>query len=251
MRPTLVLAHGFPQDATVWEGTPAALHEHADVITPDLRGFGADDREVPNVLNMDVLARDLADLLDERGVHRAVVGGLSMGGYVALAFAERWPHRVQALVLCNTRSTADPVEARQARFDTAETALTKGTALIARGMMPKLLSAKTRREQPGLAARVDAMMARQRPHTVAAAALGMAARPDRTGVLRALEAPVLIITGDADELMPLPTSVAMRDAALDARLVVISGAGHLSNMERPDAFHRAIRDFLTELAQAT
>ncbi|MBL8010608.1 MAG: alpha/beta fold hydrolase [Flavobacteriales bacterium] len=251
MRPTLLLVHGFPQDATLWDGTAAELRDRADVITPDLRGFGSDDREVPSVLSMDMLARDLADLLDQRGVHRAVIGGLSMGGYVALAFAERWPQRVQALVLCNTRSTADPDEVRQARSATAETAFTKGTALIARGMMPKLLSASTRRERPGLATRVEAMMARQRPASVAAAALGMAARPDRTAVLQGLQAPVLIITGEADELMPLPTSEAMRAAAADARLVVIPGAGHLSNMERPDAFHRAVRDFLNELSRAT
>ncbi|MBK6627931.1 MAG: alpha/beta fold hydrolase [Flavobacteriales bacterium] len=251
MRPTLLLVHGFPQDATLWEGTAAALHERADVITPDLRGFGSDAREVPSVLSMDVLAEDLADLLDQRGVHRAVIGGLSMGGYVALAFAERWPQRVQALVLCNTRSTADTVEARQARLGTAETALTKGTAVIARGMMPKLLSRTTRRAQPGLAARVEAMMARQRPVAVAAAAMGMAARPDRTAVLQGLRVPVLIITGEEDDLMPLPTSQAMQEAATDARLRVIPGVGHLSNLERPDAFHRAVRDFLNELSRST
>lgn len=249
VRRTVLLAHGFPQDASLWEGTAPALHDVTDVITPDLRGFGADHREVPNVLSMDTLAQDLADLLDERGVHRAVIGGLSMGGYVALAFAERWPQRVQALVLCNTRSTADTAEGRQARLDTAATALAKGTAVIALGMMPKLLSPAMRLERPELASRVEAMMARQRPATVAAASRGMAARPDRTGVLRTLKVPILIITGDADDLMPLPTSEAMRDAAADARLVVIPGAGHLSNLERPEEFHRAMRDLLIGLSR--
>ena len=251
VHPTLLLIHGFPQDSTIWQGAPAALQNLADVITPDLRGFGQDDRPVPTVLSMDALAQDMADLLDERGTHRAVIGGLSMGGYVALAFAERWPERVKALVLCNTRSTADTAEGRQARLATAETAMAKGSAVIARGMMPKLFSPTTRLEHPALAGQLEAMMARQRPATVAAASLGMAARPDRTAVLRALRVPILIITGDADELMPLPTSEAMREAAVDARLVVIPGAGHLSIAERPDAFQEAMRDFLAGLSRTT
>lgn len=248
MRPTLLLAHGFPLDSALWAGTRASLQDVADVITPDLRGFGADHREVPNVLSMELLAQDLAHLLDERGVHRVVIGGSSMGGYVALAFAERWPDRVQALVLCNTRSTADTPEGRQARLATADGAVAKGTSVIARGMAPKLLAAGTRHDRPVLVAEVLAMMERQRPEAVAAASLGMAARPDRTAVLSRLKVPVLIITGDSDELMPLPTSAAMKAAAKHARLVVLPGAGHLSHLEQPEAFHRAMRDFLVGLS---
>ncbi len=152
-RHTLLLIHGFPQDHTLWTGTAEALREAADVITPDLRGFGGDERPLPEAMTMEAYAADLKQLLDERGVDQVVLGGLSMGGYVALAFLAKWPERVRGLVLCNTRATADTAEGRTARAETAATALEKGVALIARGMMPKVLSASSRAAIPGLAQR--------------------------------------------------------------------------------------------------
>lgn len=249
-KPTLLLLHGFPHDHTLWDPQRAPLAEVAHVLAPDLRGFGTDQRAVPARMDMDAYADDLIALLDERGVERAVVAGLSMGGYVALALVERYPGRVQALILCNTRATPDTAEGREGRFATARRALEQGMDVIARGMVPQLLAPRTRAERPALAAALEAMMARQRPDAVAAAALGMAGRPDRLPMLSRLTLPTLIITGQHDTLMPLPTSQAMADAVKGSRFVVIPDAAHLPNLEDPEVFNAVLAAFISDPAHA-
>ncbi len=247
-RPTLLLIHGFPQDHRLWDPQVPALADVADVLAPDLRGFG-EGAPVPEVMTMDAYATDLKALLDEKKVEKVVLCGLSMGGYVALAFLARWPERVQALILCNTRSNADTAEGRTARLETARNAFDKGVGVIARGMVSKVLSGKTQRERPDLVAAIEAMMAQQSPAAVAAASRGMAEREDRTPMLGTITVPTLIITGAHDELMPLPTSRAMHEAIQQSQLVVLPGAAHLSNVEAPELFNQAVREFLLALPQ--
>lgn len=246
-RPTLLLLHGFPLDRTLWDGQVQALSGVAKVIAPDLRGFGNDQRPVPDVLTMEALAADIKDLLDDRGIERAVLCGLSMGGYVALAFLHLWPERVAGLVLANTRGNRDDIHGRAARQRMAEDVHSKGMAVIARGMVPNLLSEAFRKERPDEVARIEAMIATQAPHTAAAAALGMRIRPGRLDVLAEVDFPVLVITGDQDALMGLDSSMALSAAAPQSTLHIIPGAGHLSNVEQPEAFNAAIIGYLKEL----
>lgn len=241
---TLLLIHGYPLDASMWNDQVEGLKDVAQVIAPDLRGFGNDRRDIPGVMSMDAHAQDLKEMLDERGIERVVLCGLSMGGYIALAFLERWPERVEALVLANTKATADDAEARAGREQSAINATTKGMAVIARAMGPKLLTEDSRANRPELVARVETMIARQEPETAAASARGMALRPDKLQWMKDIGIPILVITGDADELMPIPTSEAMAQAVPNSRLVVLPEAGHLSNMERAEDFNAAIRNFL-------
>lgn len=248
MRQALLLIHGFPLDGSFWQQQLEGLSSVAEVLAPDLRGFGADRGEVPRAMSMEAYAADLRELLDARGIERTVLCGLSMGGYVAMAFTEQWPERVQGLILCNTRSTADNEDGKAAREQTASDALDKGAAVIARAMIPKVLSEGTRRERAEVAARVEAIMASQRPEAIAAASRGMALRPDRTRVLRKLNKPVLIVTGSEDALMPLPTSEAMHAASPDSRLVVIEGAAHFCPVEAPEQFNAEVSLFLSHLS---
>jgi 3-oxoadipate enol-lactonase len=248
MKKALLLIHGFPLDGSFWQPQVEGLSSVAGVLAPDLRGFGTDRRELPRAMTMEAYAKDLMALLDERGIERAVLCGLSMGGYVAMAFAQRWPQRVQGLILSNTRSTADTDEGKAAREQTALDALDKGAAVIARAMIPKVLSERTRRTQPEATARVEAIMASQRPEAIAAASRGMALRPDRTQVLRGFDKPALIITGSNDVLMPMPTSEAMHAAIPSSRLAVIEGAAHLSNVEAPEQFNAEVQQFLGQLS---
>lgn len=247
MKRTLLLIHGFPLDGFFWHAQTEGLADAAQVLAPHLRGFGDDRRPLPTALTMESFADDLRALLDAQGVERAVLCGLSMGGYVAMAFAEQWPERVSGLILCNTRATADTFEGKAAREQTALDAMGKGAAVIARAMVPKVLSERTRRHHPEVAGRMEALMARQRPEAIAAAARGMALRPDRTAALRRLDLPALIITGSDDALMPLPTSEAMHEALKGSRMVVIDGAAHLTNVEAPQLFNEAVLHFLDEL----
>lgn len=250
MTPTLLLLHGFPLDGTIWAPQVEGLADAAQVLAPDLPGFGAYQGEVPAELTMEVLADAAVAELDARGIQRAVVGGLSMGGYVAMACWARHPERVAGLVLCNTRMTADTPEGRLSREETARTALEKGMGLIARAMVPKLLAPGTQRWRPELVRGLEALIARQHPAAVAAAARGMALRPDRSAEMAGVSVPALVITGDRDELMPLPTSLAMRDAVPGCGLAVIPGAAHLPNLEQPNLFNAVVRGFLEALDTA-
>lgn len=243
-RPTLLLIHGFPLDHTLWNPQMASLADVAQVLAPDLRGFGNDRRPLPEIMTMEAHAADIKTLLDERGVDRVVLCGLSMGGYIAMAFLEQWPERVGGLILCNTRASADTLEGQAARKATAQNAFAKGVDVIARAMAPTLLSDLTKRTHPELMAHMEAMIARQRPEAVAAAALGMSERPDRHHVLRACTVPALVITGSNDALMPLPTSRSMAEALPHGRLVVLEHAAHLTNLEATDDFNSTVRAFL-------
>ncbi len=273
----LLLIHGFPLDRTMWRPQLDGLSSIARVIAPDLRGFGAvaagdgsgggdgggggasepraedDDAEndesadaapLPETITMDDYASHLAFLLARLDVERVVLCGLSMGGYVAMAFLDRYPTAVRGLILANTRAGADNEAARAARLAAIERARTEGVGAIADGMMPKMLAETTRTKQPELVASVRAMMARQSPDAVAAALRGMIARPDRTEWLASVRVPTLVITGRADTLIPPSESEVIAQAIPGARIAVIPRVAHLSNLEDPDAFNAAVRDFL-------
>lgn len=243
----LLLIHGFPLNASSWSQQISGLSDAAKVLAPDLRGFGGSTLDLPRAMSMDAYAEDLKAFLDERSIERVVLCGLSMGGYIAMSFLARWPQRVEALILANTRAGADDEEGLKGRERTAVQAIEKGMAVMARGMAPKLLSDCAIRERPELYEKVERMIAEARADATAAAARGMALRPDRMEWLRTVSVPTLVITSEGDELMPLETSKAMVDAVPDGRLVVIPEAGHLSNLERPEDFNRAVREFLLGL----
>lgn len=245
-RPTLVLIHGFPHDHHLWDDQLGPLSEVADVMAIDLPGFGS-RADAPAILTMEACADDVKEQMDKRGIQQAVIAGLSMGGYVAMAFAERHAARLSGLILSNTRANADPPEGIEARKATARDAMERGMSVIARGMLPKMLTPATITQHPQLAMRVETMMARQQPVAVAAASLGMAQRPDRLTMLRNVRVPTLIITGSEDKLMPLPTSQALQEAIPGSALVVIPGTAHLPNVEAPALFNGAVIDFLRTL----
>jgi pimeloyl-ACP methyl ester carboxylesterase len=241
----VVLLHGFPFNRSMWRGQAQALGDTCRVVAPDLRGQGETSLgEAKGAATMEEMAADVAALLDELNVGRAVVGGLSMGGYVALAFCRAFPERVRALVLADTRARADTDDARRTREATARRALSEGMAPIADAMLPKLLSAETLERRPETAARVREMMLATNPEGAAAALRGMALRRDQTDLLQEIEAPTLILVGGEDAVTPPFEAEAMRGKIKGSRLVVVEGAGHLSNVERPEDFNRALEDFL-------
>lgn len=242
----LLLIHGFPHDHTLWEPQLEGLHDVARVIAPDLRGFGLVE-DVPHTMTMDDYAADVKSQMDRLGIAKAVIGGLSMGGYVALAFAANYPEALLGLVLCNTRAVSDNEQAREGRYATAQKALDEGMAGIAEGMLPKMISERSELAHPDLSMAVENMMARQSPEAVAAAARGMAIRPDRTPMLGTIKVPVLVISGSADTLIPPAESEAMAEKIADGEVVVIPGVAHLSNLEDPEAFNAAVRKFLQRL----
>jgi pimeloyl-ACP methyl ester carboxylesterase len=243
----VVLLHGFLFDRSLWREQAAALGDRFRFITPDLRGHG-ESAATAAPATMEEMAADVAALLDELGVGPAVVGGLSMGGYVSFAFCRRHPERVRALVLADTRAQADNEEGRRAREELARLALGEGMRPIADSWTPKMLAPETLTSRPDVVERVRAMILGTKPEGAAAASRGMALRRDQTDWLPEIAVPTLILVGSEDAITPPAVSEAMRAKIKDARLEVVRGAGHASNVERPAEFNRALADFLGGLS---
>jgi pimeloyl-ACP methyl ester carboxylesterase len=241
--PPLVLLHGYPFNRSMWREQVEALQGGFRVITPDLRGMGeTEGADEPATMNE--MAQDLAALLDELKIARVILGGLSMGGYVSLAFARRFPLRVRSLILADTRPQPDTDEARRAREEQAQKVLAEGMGSITDLILKKALAPETLAERPEIVARVREMITATRPEGAAAALRGMAARSDQTDFLASILAPTLIIVGSRDQLTPPADAELMRREIRGSRLEVIEGAAHVSNLERPAEFNRALTEFL-------
>jgi pimeloyl-ACP methyl ester carboxylesterase len=236
---TLLLIHGWPLDASMWDAEVASLSGDADVLAPSLPGFGG----VPpagDVLTMETMADYLAAQLDEAGADRAVVCGMSIGGYVAFDLWRRHRRRIGGLILADTRAGADDDAAKERRRAVAEKARSGGSDAIA-DAPPALLSEGA---DEALWDRVKATIRRQPGEAIAAAALGMGERPDSTDTQSTIDVPTTVIVGSADTLTPPHFSESMAQAIPGADLVVLEGAGHLSNLEDPGGFAEAVRSLL-------
>lgn len=239
----VVLIHGYPFNRSLWTEQTEALTSRFRVVTPDLRGFGESDSS-EGLVTMNRMAQDVAKLMDQLGIEQAVIGGLSMGGYVALAFVKQFPSRVKALVLADTRAQADTEEGKQTRHQQAEKALSEGMAGIADAMLPKLLTPDTVSKRPEVVKRVRDMMLKTKPQGAASALLGMAERDDQSEFISTIRVPTMILVGREDALTPLADSEKMQSKIAPSRLVVIENAGHVSNLEQTEQFNFALIRFL-------
>lgn len=242
--PVLFL-HGFPHNRSLWSPQLGALAAPARTMSMDLRGFGDSIAAGPG--SVDGYADDAAALLDELGIDRAVICGLSMGGYSALAFWRRHRNRVRALVLCDTRATADSEEGRQARLAMQAMARERGSIAVANQMITGMVGRTTREKNPELVDELHRMMSLAPVQGIVDALDALRTRPDATPSLTSIDVPTLIVVGDEDVLTPVKDSRAMQLAIADSRLEVIAGAGHVSNMERPAAFNHVLSEFLVSL----
>ncbi len=241
--PPIVLLHGFPLDRRMWEPQVRGLYHEFRVVTPDLRGHGK-SQATPGPYTMEMLAEDVRALLDALGLQRVVLGGFSLGGYVAFAFYRLYPQRVQSLLLLDTRPQPDSEQAKQGREDMALLAEREGAGPIADRLIPRLLSPATVAGNPAVVAKVRRMITEAPVQGMAGDLRGMARRRDSTDLLREILVPTLVVVGDQDAITPPAESEMMASTIPNATLVKIPGAGHLSNLENPQAFTSAIRDFL-------
>ncbi len=251
--PVIVFLHAFPLDSEMWRPQLAALPPGWTGLAPDFRGFGDAPSDVGGTTrepgaSLDDYAADIVARMDAGGIDSAVFCGCSMGGYTALALLRRHPERVSALVLADTKMTADADAARAGRLAMLEQLDREGAASVADGLVPKLLGPTTIRTRPAVVAAVRAMAARASGAAIGHAVIRLMNRPDSTAVLAAFAGPVLVVVGEEDALTPRADAEAMARVAPAARLAVIPGAGHLSNLEHPAAFNAALSRFLVEMA---
>jgi pimeloyl-ACP methyl ester carboxylesterase len=242
--PAVVLLHAFPLNASMWSAQREALGGSYRVLCPDQRGFGGTQlgHDDPS---LDEVADDVAAMLDARKVETCVLGGLSMGGYLAIAFLRRHPDRVRGLILADTKASADSDEAAANRRRMAEAVIEAGdSALLLEEVLPTLVGATTKGRRPLVYGRVKALVERAPAYAVAWAQRAMAERPDSLDTLRAVTVPALVVWGEEDTLSPRAEAEAMADALPDGRLVTIPDAGHLTAVEAPEEFNAAVAEFL-------
>jgi pimeloyl-ACP methyl ester carboxylesterase len=242
--PPVVLLHGYPFNRSLWAPQVEALKSSYRIVTPDLRGFG--DSEIAPTATMKEMAADIAALMDHLGIRRAMLVGLSMGGYVALAFYRQFELSVRGLILADTRPQGDTEEGKLARAQQAKQILMEGMPVIADNMLPKLLHPETVSKRPGVVRRVREMILQTKPAGAVAALQGMATREDHTEFLSRIIVPTLIVVGSDDAITPLQDAETMHQKIRGSRLVTIDNAGHVSNLEQPDKFNQEVVDFLSQ-----
>jgi pimeloyl-ACP methyl ester carboxylesterase len=246
MRPrgVLVLLHAFPLNARMWE--PQLVPFAAGgwrVVAPQMRGVDRGDAH-PGPVSMDDYAGDIIDLLDGLRVHEAVLCGLSMGGYLALAVMRHAPRYVQGLILADSRAEADTAEAVAGRRRMQATAREKGPAAIADEMLPKILGETTRATRPEIVARARSLVLANSGESIASMLDALMSRADSTPTLATIHCPTLVLIGDEDTATPRPLSETLHRQIAGAAFAVIPHAGHLSSLEQPDAFNDAVAAFL-------
>jgi pimeloyl-ACP methyl ester carboxylesterase len=242
----VIFLHAFPLNRAMWEGQISALldEQRYRLVAPDLRGFGESTLNDDEPSTMERFADDIAGLMDTLGMQQAVLCGLSMGGYIALAFYRKYPKRVAGLILADTRANADNEEGKANRERMAQIALQQGPDAIADLQVPRLLSDYTRTQHPEVELRVRQLISAATPQGIAAASRGMALRPDSTPLLAKITCPTLVIVGEQDVLAPPEVAQAYAAQIPKAQLITLPNAGHLSNLEQPEAFLTAVHAFL-------
>lgn len=227
----------------MWEAQIQALSGSVRVIAPDLPGFGKSARQdLPSIPEM---ARAVAELLDQLDVKEpAMVGGLSMGGYVAFEFLRIFPSRVSALGLFSTRAAPDTPEGRENRLKTAQKIRTEGLGSFPEAVMPRLVGRTTLESRPAVVEQVTRLILANEPEGVADALQAMADRRDSSDLLGGITCPALVIAGDEDAFIPISEAEALARAIPGTKLEVVPGAGHLVNLESPEVFQRALAAFI-------
>lgn len=243
--PDLLFVHGFPFDHRMWTSVADHLAMSHRVIAPDMRGFGASSA-TEGVVSMEQMADDLFAVLHALDIREPLVlCGLSMGGYVAMQFVKKYADRLRGLILCDTRTGADPPEVKRSRETLADSITDEDVETLADAMIPKLFSRQSIETSAACVESVRTMIMAQTSTGIAAAARGMALRDDTTELLRTVPCPSLVVVGEEDLPSPPYEMQGIADKLHDATFVEIEGAGHMTPLEKPDVFNTAIETFLT------
>jgi pimeloyl-ACP methyl ester carboxylesterase len=244
--PALVFIHGFPFDRSIWRHQVAGFARWQR-IAPDLRGFGQSGAGEPAPTSLAVHADDVVAVLDALAVRRAVLCGLSMGGYVLLELWRRHPERARALVFADSRAEGDTADAKRGRDEMITLAEREGTVAVADRMLPGMLAAASTAAQPELTDVVRDMAARASRTGVVSALRALRDRPDSRDALGGISVPALVVGGADDALTPPAVMQRLADGIPGARFVAIPAAGHVAPLEQPLAFNRVLSEFLDSL----
>jgi pimeloyl-ACP methyl ester carboxylesterase len=237
------LLHAFPLNGRMFEPQLEVLSEERRVVAPDYPGFGRTPR-TPAQPDVRYYAEAVRRLLDRLGIERVVLGGVSMGGYVAFGCLRLFPERVSGLILSNTRPEPDSEEMRENRKNMARRVAEEGVEVLIELQMERLLARDTLENDEAVVEKVRAMIFESSPNGVVAALGAMRDRPDSTPLLESIEVPTLVIGGEEDGISSPEVMGAMAEKIPNSRHVTLARAGHLSNLETPEGFNAALKEFL-------
>lgn len=241
--PPLLFLHAFPFSHEMWTSQMEAVSGLCRALAYDIRGHG---RSVvgDGQYTIEGHVDDLIAVLDHLKIEKTAVAGLSMGGYIALRALERNPDRFSAAILCDTRSEADTDEGKIKRAAAVRDVKSRGSLVFGEGLLKTLLATETYRQQPQTVEFCRRVIAENSPLAIAGTLLALASRTDTSSSLERLALPTLILVGECDVVTPLSSSQAMHRRIPGSELQIVPAAGHLSNLENPDAFNQFLLDFL-------
>jgi 3-oxoadipate enol-lactonase len=242
----VILIHGFPFNQEMWQPQVQALQKNFRLVTYDNRGHGQSDVGDGQFM-IEYMVDDLMGLLDQIAAPKAVLCGLSMGGYIALRAVERNPDRIHALALCDTRSEADSNEAKLKRAASVRTVKDKGNAGFAEGFLKLIFAPKSFENNPKAVETIRKIILENSPLGVCGTLLALASRTDTTAALAQIKVPTLIMVGDQDPITPPSAAEAMHKAIKGSEMHVIPGAAHMSNLENSNVFNTHLQNFLEKL----
>lgn len=243
--PPLVLIHAFPLNKDMWRSQLDTLSKIARVITFDIRGLGSS--KFKGHYTLEFIVDDLFFLLDKLKIQKAVIGGLSMGGFVALRAIERNPDRFVGLVLANTKSEPDSDKSKLGRYQALKTIREQGLSIFAESFLKASLAPSILKEKPNIFENTKRIADSNTPEGVSAAILALTSRTDTTHGLSNVHVPTLILQGELDTIIPLETAQSLNEKIKGSKLFLIPKAGHFSNLENPDAFNTHLKKFLSEI----
>lgn len=241
--PPVVLIHGFPLNRSMWRPQIEALRDRFTMIVPDLRGFGESDVPEEN-LTLDTYAGDVLGLLDALGHQRVALGGLSMGGYVVFRILARAASRIGKVIIADSRAGADSDEGRERRYAAIKRIRTQGPEGFLGEFTAQLVGPTTKARRPAVMSATKQIVGSPPAASLVAALSAMATRPDSRPLLASVTVPTLVVVGEEDTITPPAAAEEIASGVRDGRLVTIPDAGHMSSLEAPDAFNRAVREFL-------
>ena len=245
----IIFLHGFPFDKTMWSNQLEVLKANNRVIAVDIRGFGKSEDEI-TPLSMELFTEDLILFMEELNIERAVLCGLSMGGFIALDAVKRFPEYFDALILCDTQCIADSSEVKEKRLATIEEIKNDGSKAFKEKFVKSVFHTETLTNKPGLVDELRSVVNANSDRVINAGLQALADRSETCSILENITIPTLIICGREDEVTPLAQSEAMHKSIKNSELRIIDNAGHVSNLESPVEFNSYINEFLTTLSDS-
>ncbi|MFA6262251.1 MAG: alpha/beta hydrolase [Bacteroidia bacterium] len=242
----VIFLHGYPFNKSMWKAQLEYLKSSNRVIACDIRGFGKSTDE-ESALSMDLFADDLIQFMDKLKIEKAIICGLSMGGFITLNANHRYPNRFKALILCDTQCIADTPEVKEKRFKTIEDINTNGVNEFNEGFLQSVFCKDSLNTKKALVEDLRKVVFANSPHIITAGLTALAGRTDTCATLGAIQIPTMIICGREDTVTPLIQSEYMYATITNSILHVIEKAGHVSNLEQPEIFNKKLSQFLNDL----